>query len=465
MVGSASATFPPPNPLNGWYTTPSVSGSVDFVSNDHEGVENVTCRLSNNTIVGQFVGQSFDFVGVPVTVFGDSTDVPGLFSPVGFQRETAVTCTGTLLEQNQICVFGFCTYIPGSYSPAGPAVARAFLHIDHSPPVNVTAIASADPNANGWYNAPATVSFSGSDPNSGTIDPISHINLCHSGSPFGPGVAGQSIGPPDGSFKQIFGGCANAAGLRSGVTLVYYFDGTKPIISAAATTLPNSNGWYNGNVEVAFTCSDNLSGIASCPANESLSSEGAAVASTAQTATDQADNVSDPSNIVEVKIDKTAPTITVPASKTVNATSPAGATVNYSGDVSASDALSDVASSGCLPASGSVFPIGSTTVTCNATDKAGNSATPKSFTVQVNGAAAQLSALLAAVTNVAPGSSMADKLKQIQGYVAINDKASACSGLTNFISLVKAQSGKKLTAAQATSFIAQANNIRATLGC
>ena len=60
---------------------------------------------------------------------------------------------------------------------------------------------------------------------------------------------------------------------------------------------------------------------------------------------------------------------------------------------------------------------------------------------------------------------MADKLKQIQGYVAINDKAAACSGLTNFIGLVKAQSGKKLMAVQATSFIAQATNIRATLGC
>ena len=85
--------------------------------------------------------------------------------------------------------------------------------------------------------------------------------------------------------------------------------------------------------------------------------------------------------------------------------------------------------------------------------------------MQVNGAAAQLSALLTAVTNVAPGSSMADKLKQVQAYLAINDKTSACRGRKDFISLVKAQSGKKLTVAQVNSFIAQASNIRATLGC
>ena len=119
----------------------------------------------------------------------------------------------------------------------------------------------------------------------------------------------------------------------------------------------------------------------------------------------------------------------------------------------------------CSPASGSVFPIGQTTVTCTATDYAGNTTT-RTFIVQVNGAAAQLSALLAVVTNVAPGSAMANKLKQIQGYLAINDKASACSGLTDFINLVKAQTGKKkLTAAQATSLINQATNIRLTLGC
>jgi hypothetical protein len=38
----------------------------------------------------------------------------------------------------------------------------------------------------------------------------------------------------------------------------------------------------------------------------------------------------------------------------------------------------------CTPASGTVFPKGSTTVTCNVSDASGNAATPCSFTVTVN---------------------------------------------------------------------------------
>jgi hypothetical protein len=56
-------------------------------------------------------------------------------------------------------------------------------------------------------------------------------------------------------------------------------------------------------------------------------------------------------------------------------------------------------------------------------------------------------------------------VQQIQGYVAANDKADACAGLTSFIGLVNAQKGKKLTNAQAASFIAQANAIATSLGC
>ena len=264
MAESASATFPAPNPVTGWYIGQSVSGTVDFHPNDHEGIQGVTCVLSNNTIVGQFIGASFnDPSPVPVTVFGDSTDVPGLFSPVGFQRETVVTCTGTLLEQNQICIFGICTYIPGSYSPAGPATARAFLHIDHSPPVNVTATPSTNPNANGWYSAPATVHFDGSDPHSGTFNPILLTSLCHSGSPFGPGGPGQSIGPPDGTAKTIAGGCLNNAGLSSGfgqTILFYNYDATAPTLSPTVSPNPVLRG---ASATASANAGDNLSGVAS----------------------------------------------------------------------------------------------------------------------------------------------------------------------------------------------------------
>jgi hypothetical protein len=85
------------------------------------------------------------------------------------------------------------------------------------------------------------------------------------------------------------------------------------------------------------------------------------------------------------------------------------------------------------------------------------------FTVKPD-AAHQVQTVLTAVTGVAPGSSLAAKVKQIQGFVAANDKKDAC-GARAFLSQVKAQKGKQLTAAQAASFTAQAVSIEATLGC
>ena len=77
----------------------------------------------------------------------------------------------------------------------------------------------------------------------------------------------------------------------------------------------------------------------------------------------------------------------------------------------------------------------------------------------------ELAALLTAVTGVGPGTSLADKVTRIQGYVAANDTADACGVLTDFINQVRAQKGKSLTVAQAADFTAQANAIRTNLGC
>ena len=78
--------------------------------------------------------------------------------------------------------------------------------------------------------------------------------------------------------------------------------------------------------------------------------------------------------------DTRPPTVTCPGNiNGVPSTSPAGAVVIYS--ASGSDTCG-LASLVCAPASGSTFPIGTTTVTCTATDGAGNRAAC-SFTVTV----------------------------------------------------------------------------------
>ena len=91
-------------------------------------------------------------------------------------------------------------------------------------------------------------------------------------------------------------------------------DTTPPTITAAVVgAVPNAAGWYNHDVTVHFTCTDNAGGAGvraeDCPADQVLGGEGAAVSSTAQTVKDGAGNVSAPSNVVTVKLDKTAPAV------------------------------------------------------------------------------------------------------------------------------------------------------------
>jgi len=163
-----------------------------------------------------------------------------------------------------------------------------------------------------------------------------------------------------------------------------------------------------------------------------------------------------------VASDTTPPVIKVPGSITANATSPSGDVVNYT--VSATDPDDAVASLSCVPASGSTFPIGTTTVTCTASDTHGNASTA-SFTVHVKGAAEQLADLLTAVTGIGPGTSLADKVSQVQVDVSANDLTDACSTLTALINELKALSGKSMPSGQAMTLVATAQRIKSVLGC
>ncbi len=92
-----------------------------------------------------------------------------------------------------------------------------------------------------------------------------------------------------------------------------------------------------------------------------------------------ASEVSNTLTVFEIN-DPAGPVLTLPANIVAEATSAAGATVTYV--ATAADAASGVATSSVTPASGSVFPLGVTTVNASATDNAGNTSTG-SFTVTV----------------------------------------------------------------------------------
>jgi hypothetical protein len=161
-------------------------------------------------------------------------------------------------------------------------------------------------------------------------------------------------------------------------------------------------------------------------------------------------------------VDTTAPVVTVPSNITVNAVSPAGAPVSFS--ASALDAIDGAITPTCTPASGSTFPIATTTVTCSATDAAGNTGTA-TFTVLVRGAAAQLGDLITASTGVLPGTALADKARAALAYLEAGSTAGACTQLGQYLDLVRAQAGRKIPAATAAALIADATRIRAVLAC
>jgi hypothetical protein len=157
--------------------------------------------------------------------------------------------------------------------------------------------------------------------------------------------------------------------------------------------------------------------------------------------------------------------LTVPSDQTVNATGPSGATVTYT--ATASDENLATVTVNCSPPSGSTFAIGTTTVTCTATDTDGDANSPvkKAFNVQVRGAAEQLTDLGNAVNGVGPGTSLADKVSLIQSSLTAGDTSDACGTLNAFINQVSAQTGKSIPPATAATLIAATQQIEAVIAC
>ncbi len=221
--------------------------------------------------------------------------------------------------------------------------------IDRTAPQLVASVSPA-PNAAGWHRSDATVSFVCSDALSGLQDACPATRLV----------------TQEGRAQTIAATVSDRADNASTASLQVNLDRTPPTIRASTAATPNANGWYATDLYVVFNCMDGLSGVAgACPTTQVLSQEGSAVSSASHVVQDLAGNSSAPSNIVTVKIDKTPPTLSVTMP-------PAKLFLNASHDfaLSASDALSGVASQSC--AGFSTATIGTRTVTCTAVDRAGN---------------------------------------------------------------------------------------------
>jgi hypothetical protein len=91
---------------------------------------------------------------------------------------------------------------------------------------------------------------------------------------------------------------------------------------------------------------------------------------------------------------------------------------------------------------------------------------PKSHVDGANHAGSTLNRFeLSDSTNVAPGTALVDKATAIQAAVNAGQAAAACADITDYLGLVKAQTGKKLTDGTPAMLSADANNLALAFGC
>ncbi|MDA7942156.1 MAG: HYR domain-containing protein [Nitrosopumilus sp.] len=151
-------------------------------------------------------------------------------------------------------------------------------------------------------------------------------------------------------------------------------DTTPPVITVPRTIIKTTSDPDGARVYYSVSARDGVDGrvsVSCSPRSGSTFDTGYTRVSC--TARDSAGNPASRSFYVNVRYnpaDTTPPVITVPGTITRTTSDPDGARVYYS--VSARDGVDGRVSVSCSPSSDSVFAVGSTTVSCTASDSAGN---------------------------------------------------------------------------------------------
>src|SRR5262249_55646593 len=146
----------------------------------------------------------------------------------------------------------------------------------------------------------------------------------------------------EGAGQIVPGSAVDNAGNVASTSASVSLDKTPPTVTGALNATANSNGWFKVPVTASFTCTDALSGVASCSGPATFG-PGASQSATGS-ATDVAGNTAS-TTVGPVNVDLTAPTITATPDRAPDA----GGT--YSGPVTihftCTDALSGIAAGAC----------------------------------------------------------------------------------------------------------------------
>jgi hypothetical protein len=166
---------------------------------------------------------------------------------------------------------------------------------------------------------------------------------------------------------------------------VFVVDTTQPVIASHADVTAEATGSNGAGVGYTSPATDDIvdgAGTASCaPASGSTFALGETTVNCK--AVDGAGKDADETSFPVFVVDTTPPVIAAHADVgPIEATGPAGAAVAYTLP-STSDAVDGPGNASCLPASGSTFALGTSLVTCQASDDAGNHALATTFHVTV----------------------------------------------------------------------------------
>jgi len=183
-------------------------------------------------------------------------------------------------------------------------------------------------------------------------------------------------------------------GSATGMVNVTVNDTVAPVVSVPSNIILEASGPSGSVATFSTSAVDDIDGplaTANNPASGSVVPLG--TTSVTASATDAAGNTGSASFTVTVR-DTTPPVISVPSNMSVPATEAGGAVVTFT--TSAVDIVNGSVATNNTPASGSLFPLGTTTVTATAVDSAGNNSS-RTFTITVN--AVNTAPVLAAIGN------------------------------------------------------------------
>ncbi|MFI5935900.1 Neogenin [Actinoplanes sp. NPDC051494] len=294
------------------------------------------------------------------------------------------------------------------------------VNMDQTAP-SITATIVGEPTADGWYKTAPTVHFTCTDEGSGLAECPADVKVA-----------------TDGAMQRITGTAVDKAGNPATAGVNVSVDLLGPEISATVDGRKNDAGWYNAAPTVHFTCSDNGSAVASCPADVVVGTEGLQIA-VPGTATDKAGNST--TTTATVNIDKTAPVVSV-----LGAIKGAvyGTEANPSVSCRTTDDGAGVATQATMTHTSNEKGL-HTIICAGAVDKAGNTAAPVTITYTVETSVAWLIAL----THQYLPSASAATLKDIDANLNKHQF------LIYIAKVLLLSAGKKasLTSAQATTLI------------